>query len=233
MNPETDLNVPDRIRILLVDDQDLLRRSLRIAIDREDDLDVVGEARTGNSAVTVAQELHPDVVLMDIRMPDGDGIHATECISASPDLAHTRVLMLTMHELDEYVYGALRAGASGFLLKDATPDQLIDAIRRIHRGEGLFAPTVLTRLIEHFIYQPQPAPPLPTAQLTARETEILVLIAQGMSNPEIARHLTVSINTVKTHVSRLHTKLHARDRAQLVIAAYEQRLVTVDCPARG
>lgn len=221
------------ISVLLVDDQDLIRMGLRTLFDSEDGYTVVGEAADGLAAVEQATATRPDVVLMDIRMPDGDGIHATECISASPDLAHTRVLMLTMHELDEYVYGALRAGASGFLLKDATPDQLIDAIRRIHRGEGLFAPTVLTRLIEHFIYQPQPAPPLPTAQLTARETEILVLIAQGMSNPEVARHLTVSINTVKTHVSRLHTKLHARDRAQLVIAAYEQRLVTVDCPARG
>lgn len=226
-------NVPDRIRILLVDDQDLLRHSLRIAIDRENDLTVVGEARTGNDAVIAAQELHPDIVLMDIRMPDGDGIHATERITAHLDLAHTRVLMLTMHELDEYVYGALRAGASGFLLKDATPDQLIDAIRRIHHGEELFAPTVLTRLIEHYVHQPQPAPSLPAGQLTARETEILVLVARGLSNPEIARHLTVSINTVKTHVSRLHTKLHARDRAQLVIAAYEQRLVTVDSSAQA
>lgn len=233
MKAATEANRPDRIRILLVDDQDLLRRSLRIAIDREGDLDVVGEARTGNDAVTAAQELHPDIVLMDIRMPDGDGIQATERITAGPDLAHTRVLMLTMHELDEYVYGALRAGASGFLLKDATPDLLIDAIRRIHQGEGLFAPTVLTRLIEHYVHQPRPTSSLPAGQLTARETEVLVLIARGLSNPEIAGHLTVSINTVKTHVSRLHMKLHARDRAQLVIAAYEQRLVTVDSHTPG
>lgn len=218
----------EHIRVLLVDDQELLRRSLRIAIDREPDLIVAGEAATGNDAVEAAQKLRPDVVLMDIRMPGGDGIDATARISTAAELADTRVLILTMHELDEYVYGALRAGASGFLLKNASPSQLIDAIRRIRHGEELFAPTILTRLIEHYVDRPRTNPPPPLDGLTTREIEILTLVGQGLSNDEIASYLTVSINTVKTHISRLHAKLHARDRAQLVIAAYERHLVTVN-----
>ena len=213
------------IRVLLVDDEPLLRRSLRIAIDREPDLTVVGEAATGTEAVTQAIQLLPDIVLMDIRMPDGDGIHATHQISTHTELNASRVIMLTMFELDEYVYGALQAGASAFLLKDAHPAQLIGAIRRVHAGESLFAPAVLTRLIDHFL-QPRPRkqPARNIQGLTSREIEVLALIAQGLSNGEIAEALTVTGHTVKSHVSRLLAKLHARDRAQLVIAAYNNGL---------
>ena len=216
------------IRVLLVDDEPLLRRSLRIAIDREPDLTVVGEAATGTEAVTQAIQLLPDIVLMDIRMPDGDGIHATHQISTHTELNASRVIMLTMFELDEYVYGALGAGASGFLLKDAHPVTLLDAIRRVHAGESLFAPTILTKLIDHYVTESRPArtaagrPVL--AVLTPRETEVLGLVASGLSNDEIVSELCVSGNTVKTHIGNLLAKLHARDRAQLVIAAYNNGL---------
>jgi DNA-binding NarL/FixJ family response regulator len=213
------------VRLLLVDDQALLRHALRIAIDREPDLAVVGEAGTGAEAITAARELRPDLVLMDIRMPEVDGIEATRQITNTPALAHTRVLVLSMFELDDYVYGALQAGASGFLLKDARPDQLIDAIRRVHHGESLFAPAILTSLIEHYLDHRAPDAPRGLAQLTARETEVLTLVGRGLSNDNIAAELTVSHNTVKTHISSLLAKLAARDRAQLVIAAYEHRLI--------
>ncbi len=222
------MNTPSNrrpIRLLLVDDQALLRHSLRIAIDREPDLTVVGEAGTGGEAVTAARELRPDLVLMDIRMPELDGIEATRQITNALSLTDTRVLILSMFELDEYVYGALRAGASGFILKDARPDQLIDAIRRVHRGESLFAPTILTTLIEHYLdHRPPDAPP-DLALLTVRETEVLTLVGRGLSNDDIANELTVSRNTVKTHISSLLAKLAARDRAQLVIVAYENGVV--------
>ena len=213
------------VRLLLVDDQALLRHALRIAIDREPDLSVIGEAGTGAESVTAARELRPDLVLMDIRMPEMDGIEATRQITTTPELAHTRVLVLSMFELDDYVYGALQAGASGFVLKDARPDQLIDAIRRVHHGESLFAPTILTRLIEHYLDHRASERPRGPEQLTARETEVLTLVGRGLSNDDITKELTVSHNTVKTHISSLLSKLAARDRAQLVIAAYEHRLI--------
>ena len=212
------------IRVLIADDQSLLRRSLAIIINEASDLTTVGEAATGNQAVDFARELVPDVILMDLRMPDGDGIEATRAITADPSLSTCRVLVLTMFELDEYVQNALRAGASGFLLKDTAPDQLLDAIRRTHSGESLFAPAILTRLIEHYVRRPpRQAPRLGT--LTERETEVLGLVGQGLSNDEIATNLTVSIKTVKTHIGSLLSKLAARDRAQLVIAAYESGLL--------
>ena len=221
-----------RIGVLLADDEPLMRRSLRMVIDSQPDLHVVGEASNGDETVGAARRLAPDVVLMDIRMPGSDGIHATRAIAADPALRQVRVLVLSMYELDEYVYGALGAGASGFLLKDAHPVTLLDAIRRVHAGESLFAPTILTKLIDHYVTESRPArtaagrPVL--AVLTPRETEVLGLVASGLSNDEIVSELCVSGNTVKTHIGNLLAKLHARDRAQLVIAAYEHGLVGVD-----
>lgn len=212
------------VRVLIADDQPLLRHSLSTLISGTSDLSVAGEAATGADAARRAAELVPDVILMDIRMPGGDGIEATRIITADPALSSCRVLVLSMFELDEYVYGALRAGASGFLLKDAHPDQFLDAIRRIHAGESLFAPAILARLIEHYVNRPAV-----TGQrldrLTERETEVLALVARGMSNTEIATALTISIKTVKTHIGSLLAKLHARDRSHLVITAYETGLV--------
>ena len=211
------------VRVLIADDQPLLRHSLSTLISGTSDLSVAGEAATGADAARRAAELVPDVILMDIRMPGGDGIEATRLITADPALSGCRVLVLSMFELDEYVYGALRAGASGFLLKDAHPDQFLDAIRRTHAGESLFAPAILARLIEHYVNRPAV-----TGQrldrLTERETEVLALVARGMSNTEIATALSISVKTVKTHIGSLLAKLHARDRAQLVIAAYEAGL---------
>lgn len=212
------------VRVLIADDQPLLRHSLSTLISGTSDLSVAGEAATGADAARRAAELVPDVILMDIRMPGGDGIEATRIITADPALSGCRVLVLSMFELDEYVYGALRAGASGFLLKDAHPDQFLDAIRRTHAGESLFAPAILARLIEHYVNRPAV-----TGQrldrLTERETEVLALVARGMSNTEIATALTISIKTVKTHIGSLLAKLHARDRSHLVITAYETGLV--------
>ena len=213
------------IHVLIADDQPLLRHSLAILINSTPDLRVVGEAATGQDAVRLARELAPDVILMDIRMPGGDGIEATRSITTGPSLPNCRVLVLSMFELDEYVYGALRAGASGFLLKDAHPDQLIDAIRRTHDGESLFAPAILTRLVEHYLRRPAVTPPRSLDRLTDRETDVLIVVARGLSNDEIAAALTISIKTVKTHIGSLLAKLHARDRAQLVITAYEAGLV--------
>jgi DNA-binding NarL/FixJ family response regulator len=222
--------VTDPIRVLVVDDQPLIRHSLRLIIDAASDLTVVGEADTGEAAVARARQLRPDLVLMDIRMPGGDGIDATRRISTDPALAGTRILVLSMFELDEYVHGALRAGASGFLLKDAEPAQLVDAIRRTHAGESLFAPAILTRLVVHYLNRAPQRLVTPPAGLTAREIEVLTLVGRGLSNQEIAAELTISMGTVKTHIGNLLAKLHARDRAQLVIAAYESGLVT---PGRG
>lgn len=217
------------ISVLLADDEQLLRRSLRIVIDSQDDLAVVGEAADGGSAVEQARLLRPDVVLMDIRMPGADGLHATRGIVADPLLRGTRVVVLSMHELDEYVYGALRAGASGFLLKDAPPADLLAAIRRTHAGEALFAPSVLAKLVGHYVAASAPALRQGRSpafdRLTPRETEVLALVAEGLSNDEITAALHVSGNTVKTHIGNLLAKLHARDRAQLVIAAYQNGLV--------
>ena len=217
------------VRVLIADDQPLLRHSLSTLISGTSDLSVAGEAATGADAARRAAELVPDVILMDIRMPGGDGIEATRIITADPALSGCRVLVLSMFELDEYVYGALRAGASGFLLKDAHPDQFLDAIRRTHAGESLFAPAILARLIEHYVNRPAV-----TGQrldrLTERETEVLALVARGMSNTEIATALSISVKTVKTHIGSLLAKLHARDRSHLVITAYETGLVAPPDP---
>ncbi|HRL48227.1 MAG TPA: response regulator transcription factor [Propioniciclava sp.] len=212
------------IRVLIADDQPLLRHSLSTLISGTSDLSVAGEAATGADAARRAAELVPDVILMDIRMPGGDGIEATRLITADPALSGCRVLVLSMFELDEYVYGALRAGASGFLLKDAHPDQFLDAIRRTHSGESLFAPAILARLIEHYVNRPA-VTGRRLDKLTERETEVLALVARGMSNTEIANALTISVKTVKTHIGSLLAKLHARDRSHLVITAYETGLV--------
>jgi DNA-binding NarL/FixJ family response regulator len=209
------------IRVLVADDQALLRGSFRLLIDSEDDLTVVGEAANGREAVALAERHSPDVVLMDVRMPEMDGIAATERISEN-----TRVLILTTFDLDEYVYSALRAGASGFLLKDAPPDDLLKAIRVVASGETLLAPSVTTRLIAEFLRRPAKEAFQGLDTLTDREREVLTLIAHGLSNTELSVCLQVSPGTVKTHISRLLAKLRARDRAQLVIAAYEARLVT-------
>lgn len=211
-------------RVVVVDDQPLLRHSLRLILQAAG-IEVVGEAGSGVEAVQRVRALRPDVVLMDIRMPDGDGLQATRRITSDPELAATRVIVLTMFELDAYVHEALRGGASGFLLKDAEPDRLVDAVRRTHAGESLFAPSVLERIVTHYLRAPA-ATPTPPAGLTPRETEVLRLVGRGLSNVEIADALTISMGTVKTHMGNLLAKLHARDRAQLVIAAYEAGLVS-------
>ncbi|MEW9531748.1 response regulator [Microbispora sp. NPDC049125] len=213
------------IRVVIADDQPLLRHSLAAVINADPDMTVAGEAGTGDEAVALSAEVGPDVILMDIRMPGTDGIAATRHIMANPDTAHTKIIVLTMFELDEYVRAALQAGAGGFLLKDSHPDTLLDAIRRTHRGESLFAPTVLARLIEAYIAQPPCAGSASLDALTERETEVLTWVGRGLSNDEIAARLTISVKTVKTHIGNLLSKLQARDRAHLVIAAYESDLV--------
>jgi DNA-binding NarL/FixJ family response regulator len=216
------------IRVLIADDQALLRGSFRVLVDLTPDLTTVAEAGTGAEAVTLAREHRPDVVLMDVRMPHVDGIEATRRICGDPATAGTRVLILTTFDLDEYVYAALRAGASGFLLKDTPPDDLLAAIRVVASGEALLAPTVTRRLIVEFARRPEPtrSPARGLDGVTGREREVLTLVARGLSNVEIAERLTLSLATVKTHIGHLLGKLAARDRAQLVIAAYESGLVT-------
>ncbi len=221
----------ERVRVVLVDDLPLLRRSLAMIIDADPGLTVVGEAADGVEAIEVVTATIPDVVLMDVRMPRLDGIEATRRICQIPGLVRTRVLVLSMFELDEYVYHALQAGASGFLLKDSRPDDLVTAIERTHNGESLFAPSILTRLIEHYISTAPAATARHSdassvAKLTGREIEVLGLVGRGLSNDQIAQHLTISIKTVKSHISHLLSKLTARDRAHLVIAAYDAGLVT-------
>ncbi|MFJ9036849.1 response regulator [Streptomyces sp. NPDC102406] len=220
------------VRVLIVDDQALLRGSFRVLIDSTPGMESVGEAGDGAAAVRLARELRPDVVLMDLRMPVMDGIAATRQICADAALCGVRVLALTMFDMDEYVYPALQAGASGFLLKDASPAELVHGIRVIATGESVLAPTVTRRLIATFSRVPaEPGPAPRLVGLTRREQEVLVLIANGLSNAEIGERLVISLPTVKTHVSSLLAKLRARDRAQLVIIAYESGLAEPGMPA--
>jgi len=215
------------IRAALADDQPLVRDGFRAQIALVDDIDLVGEATTGAEAIDIARNCRPDVLLMDVRMPVMDGIEATRQITSDERCGGVRVLMLTTFDLDEYVYAALRAGASGFLLKDSLPEDLFAAIRLIAAGDALLAPGVTRRLITEFVRRPETprARPAELARLTDRERDVLALIAQGLSNSEIADGLVVSPATVKTHVSRILAKLAARDRAQLVMLAYESGLV--------
>jgi DNA-binding NarL/FixJ family response regulator len=211
------------IRILIADDQALVRAGFKMILDAEDDLDVVGEAPDGLQAVALAEELRPDVVLMDIRMPELDGIEATRRVVGGGGEPPVRVLMLTTFDLNEYVYEALRAGASGFLLKDVPPEQLAAGIRVVAAGEALLAPAITKRLIQEFAQAapPSPEPPPGLDELTARELEVFKLVARGLSNAEIAAELIVSETTVKTHVARVLMKLGLRDRVQAVVLAYE------------
>ncbi|MGY0059829.1 response regulator [Streptomyces sp. LZ34] len=219
------------VRIVIADDQDVVRAGFGALLDTQPDLTVVGSAADGAAAVGVCRETRPDLVLMDVRMPVLDGIEATRRIVAGTGAGAgagggPRIVMLTTFDLDEYVYDALAAGASGFLLKDMTAERLFEAVRVVAAGEALLAPTVTRRLIGEFVrLRPHTAEPSPLALLTPRETEVLRLIAEGLSNAEIAARLTVSAETVKTHVSRVLAKLGARDRAQAVMLAYEFGLV--------
>ena len=214
------------IRVLLADDQTLVRSGFRMILRTEPDIEVVGEAANGGEAVALSRELKPDVVLMDVRMPNLDGIEATRQIIDGTEPA-PRVLVLTTFDLDEYVYEALRAGASGFLLKDAPEEQLVSGIRIVAGGGSLFAPAVTRRLIERFSGAAPPKPPPALAGLTAWELEVLRLLARGLSNVEIATELVVSEHTAKTHVAHILNKLDLRDRVQAVVLAYESGIVRV------
>src|SRR5690348_16922509 len=214
------------IRVVLADDQVLVRAGFRALLDAQDDIEVVGEAGDGEQAVRLATELAPDVVLMDIRMPGTDGLAATRRISADGQLADVRVVILTTFELDEYVFEAIRSGASGFLVKDTEPEELLRAVRAVVDGDALLSPGVTRRLIAEFAARSkEPEAEGALAGLTEREREVMALVGIGMSNEEIARRLVVSPLTAKTHVSRTMVKLGARDRAQLVVLAYESGLV--------
>ena len=213
------------IRVLIVDDQVLVRGGLRMILDAQKDIEVVAEAGDGREALAKARELEPDIVLMDIRMPELDGLEATRRLLSRD--GRTRVLILTTFDADEYVYDAMRAGASGFLLKDVRPEQLADAVRDVAAGDALLAPAITRRLIEQFVRRPPPGADKPEelADLTQRELEVLKLVARGLSNAEIAALLSVSEATVKTHVTHLLMKLDLRDRVQAVVLAYESGLV--------
>jgi DNA-binding NarL/FixJ family response regulator len=215
------------IRVGIADDQTLVRDGLRVQLGYADGIEVVGEASNGEQAVVLARQQRPDVLLMDVRMPVLDGIEATRRIRSDPASEGVRVLILTTFHLDEHVFGALTAGASGFLLKDATPEEIVQAVRVVAAGEALLAPAVTTRLVQEYATRPTTGRPRPGLldSLTDREREVLVLIAQGLSNSEIAGRLVVSPLTAKTHVSRILAKLGLRDRTQLVVAAYEAGLV--------
>lgn len=214
------------VRVLLVDDQAMVRVGFRLILESEPDLEVVGEAEDGAKAIEAVRVLRPDVTLMDIQMPVMDGLAATRELLRADDLPKPRVLILTTFERDEYVFEALRAGASGFLLKNASPEDLIDAVRIVAAGNALLAPTITRRLIEEFARRPAPtASPDSLKELTEREIDVLRLLAKGMTNAEIAAALFVGEATVKTHVSNVLTKLHLRDRAQAVVFAYESGLV--------
>lgn len=221
------------VRVLIADDQAMVRAGFAALLDARPDIDVVGQAENGAVAVDLTAATHPDVVLMDVRMPVLDGLAAARQILAVPDCA-TRVVMLTTFDIDEYVLEAIRAGASGFLLKDAPPADLVAAVRVVHRGDALLAPSVTRRLLERVATTPdhRSAPPPELASLTHREREVLVEVARGRSNVEIAAVLTIAEQTVKTHVSRVLGKLGLRDRAQAVIVAYESGLV-VPAPSAG
>jgi DNA-binding NarL/FixJ family response regulator len=214
------------IRVVIADDQSLVRAGFRALLDAEPDIDVVGEASDGGHAVRLARQLRPDVLLMDIRMPGLDGLAATREIAADPALAGIRIVILTTFELDEYVAEALRSGAAGFLVKDTEPAELIRAVHVVAAGDGLLSPSITRRVIEQFAaHAATPAPPGKLAELTEREREVVALAGAGLSNEEIAARLVVSPATAKTHVSRAMVKLGARDRAQLVVFAYEAGLV--------
>jgi DNA-binding NarL/FixJ family response regulator len=216
------------IRVVLADDQVLVRAGFRVLLESEDGITVVGEAGDGMSAVKLVRETKPDVVLMDIRMPELDGLEATRCVVDDPALAGVRVLILTTFEIDEYVFEALRAGASGFLVKDTEPVELLRAVRVVAGGEALLSPGVTRRLISEFVARPgrPQAPPPSLSMLTDREREVVGLVAAGLSNDEIAHELFISPATARTHVSRAMVKLNARDRAQLVVLAFQSGLVT-------
>jgi DNA-binding NarL/FixJ family response regulator len=222
------MTAPVPIRVLLAEDQPIVRAGFRALLQAQPDIEVVGEASTGTEAVSAARELRPDLVLMDVRMPEMDGLEATRTITTASELASTRVLVLTTFELDEYVFGALRAGASGFLLKGGEPADLLAAVRVVAAGESLLAPSVTRRLIEAYVSGPDHAgeQPMPAGldELTAREREVLLLVADGLSNSEIAGALYLSPLTAKTHVSRILTKLGVRDRVQLVVLAHQSGL---------
>ncbi|WIX98527.1 response regulator transcription factor [Amycolatopsis mongoliensis] len=215
------------IRVLLADDQPLIRSGFRALLDIEDDIDVVAEAADGGEAVALATRHLPDIALIDIRMPVVDGIEATRRIAAEPALAGVHVVILTNYGLDEYVFDALRAGAAGFLVKDIEPEDFLHAVRVAARGDALLAPSITRKLIDRYVTQP-PATGAPAglAHLTNREREAVALVAQGLANDQIAARMVISPLTAKTHINRAMTKLHARDRAQLVVLAYESGLVT-------
>ncbi|MGC0314097.1 response regulator [Kitasatospora acidiphila] len=219
------------IRVVIVDDHDLIRAGLRLLVDSEPDLTVAGEAGDGREAVEVVARVRPDVVLMDVQMPGTDGVTATRLLSADPRTAAARVLVLTTYDTDEHVFGALAAGAGGFVLKTTPPPELLTAIRTVAAGEALLAPSVTRRLIAEYTAARPVRPDLAAAAarlldgLTAREREVLELVARGLSNPEIAARLRVGPATVKTHMSRLLAKTNSRDRAQLVVVAYESGLI--------
>jgi DNA-binding NarL/FixJ family response regulator len=215
------------IRLLIVDDQELVRTGFRLFLETQDDLEVVGEAADGAEAIERARELEPDVVLMDIRMPGMDGVEATARLTAAGIEPPPRVLVLTTFDLDEYVFGALRAGAAGFLLKDAPRERLLEAIHVVHEGEALLSPSITRRLIEDFATRTDPLEPPPALleQITPREREVLVLLARGLSNAEIAKRLVVTEATVKSHVGSILMKLDLRDRVQAVVFAYEHGIV--------
>ncbi|MEV0276782.1 response regulator transcription factor [Streptomyces sp. NPDC050610] len=237
MNGVQDGTAPPRIRVLIVDDQPLVRRGLSLILSPDPAFEVVGEAEDGARAVALAHELNPDVVVMDVRMPVLDGVGATEELAAT--LPGCRVLALSTFDLDEYVVGALRAGAYGFLPKDSSPEDLSAAIRTVHAGEAVVAPRLLTRLIAAYVRAPRDARPVPAArggqvgrsELTAREVEVWRLMATGLDNTGISRDLGISLSTVKNYITSIFDKLAVRDRAQAVIAAYETGLVTAGVTA--
>ncbi|GAA2906876.1 response regulator transcription factor [Streptosporangium fragile] len=213
------------IRVLLVDDQPLIRSGFRALLDIEDDIEVVAEAADGSEGLALAREHLPDIALIDIQMPVVDGIEATRRIAADPALAGVHVVILTNYGLDEYVFDALRAGAAGFLVKDIQPEDFLHSVRVAARGDALLAPSITRRLINRYVAQP-PGTGTGLKELTNREREAVTLVAQGLSNDQIADRMAISPLTAKTHINRAMTKLHARDRAQLVVFAYESGLVT-------